>query len=510
MDPFNILKAANKLPTPPSVALRILQLIESEHTSLEDLTQVIGSDPALTSKILKFLSSPLVGLGFHGSTLQEAVARIGMRGAQMLALSFSLISQKHQKACPSFSFDRFWSESLARAVAARCLASHSGGQDPEEAFITGLVGRIGQLVFATGWPEKYESVLHKASGATSTLDRERSVFGTNHLETSVRLLQEWQLPPVVWKTVNGLATGEIDPAVEKSTRVLLLADTIGTFMVEDERHTADALEQIEEIADKNVGIRGEVFRGLIGQIGRDWIHYGRLLSVQTPEPPDVDAIERQAEEHRTALRLASEIEVQDLRSANEQLSHIAHYDKLTGLQNRSAFDELMGTVLKAAEKSEEPLAVILIDADRFKSINDAHGHPVGDAVLKHLARTIDDNVRKRDKVFRYGGEEFAIVVLDGDAATASSLAESLRSAVESAPFKGSGVEISLTVSLGIALARWPETPRTIESMVAAADERLYDAKRGGRNTWSISEGIVHQTGFGWVSRFRQLFHRKAG
>jgi hypothetical protein len=59
------------------------------------------------------------------------------------------------------------------------------------------------------------------------------------------------------------------------------------------------------------------------------------------------------------------------------------------------------------------------------------------------------------------------------------------------------------------LAKWPENAETIEGMVTFADERLYDAKRGGRNTWSIAEGVVHRTGFGWVSRVRQLFHRKA-
>lgn len=510
MDPFNTLKSANKLPTPPGVALRILQLIESEHTSLEDLTQVIGSDPALTSKILKFLSSPLVGLGFHGSTLSEAVARIGMRGAQMLALSFSLISQKHQQTCPSFSFDRFWSESLARAVAARRLATHLGGQDPEEAFITGLVARIGQLVFATGWPEKYETAFQKNPAGSTLLDRERIAFGTNHLQTSVRLLQEWQLPPVVWKTVNSLATGEVDPFVEKSTNIIRLADAISAFLVEEERHTAEAIEMIATAAEKSVGIQSDVFRTLIGQIGQDWIHYGRLLSVQTREPPDVEGIERQAEEHRTALRLASEIEVQDLRSANEQLSQIARYDKLTGLQNRSAFDELMEAALTAAEKSGEPLALILIDADHFKSVNDTHGHPVGDAVLKHLSRTIDDNVRKRDRVFRYGGEEFAIIAVDCCTASAATLAESLRTAVESTRFKENGIEVSLTISLGIAWCKWPENPVTLEDMVSFADERLYDAKKGGRNAWSIADGVVHHTGFALISRFRQLFHRKAG
>ncbi len=131
-DLYQVLRTANRLPTPPGVAIRILQLVESEDTTLEDLTQVISSDPALTAKILKYINSPLVGLGFHGSTLQEAVARIGVRGTQMMALSFSLISPNQAKSCPSFDFDRFWSESLARGVAARRLSEEIGGWDGEE------------------------------------------------------------------------------------------------------------------------------------------------------------------------------------------------------------------------------------------------------------------------------------------------------------------------------------------------------------------------------------------
>ncbi len=109
---FPALKAANRLPSPPAVAMRILQLVASDETTLDELAHVISADPALTAKILKYLHSPLIGLGFHGTTLSEAVARIGTRGAQLLALSFSLVSQKHTQSCPSFDFNRFWSESL--------------------------------------------------------------------------------------------------------------------------------------------------------------------------------------------------------------------------------------------------------------------------------------------------------------------------------------------------------------------------------------------------------------
>ena len=122
---------------------------------------------------MKYLHSPLIGLGFHGTTLSEAVARIGTRGTQLLALSFSIVSQKHQLSCPSFDFDRFWSQSLARAVACKRLAAFSRQWNPEDAFIAGLVFRIGQLVLAITLPTEYEQVLQTvprepACEATST------------------------------------------------------------------------------------------------------------------------------------------------------------------------------------------------------------------------------------------------------------------------------------------------------------------------------------------------------
>src|SRR5882672_5466879 len=201
-DLFQRLKASNRLPSPPGVALRILELSRSDDTSLEDLARTSSSDPALASRMLKFVNSPSAGFGRQISTLDEAVNQIGLRGVQLMALSFSLVSSGKVEVCPSFDFDRFWSRSLACAVAGKVFAQTAGRLDPNEAFITGLLLHIGQLAMACGLPDAYEAVLAEAaSRPQELLAIEREKLGATHIEASTRLLQDWRLPDDIWQTI---------------------------------------------------------------------------------------------------------------------------------------------------------------------------------------------------------------------------------------------------------------------------------------------------------------------
>ncbi|HEY4301181.1 MAG TPA: HDOD domain-containing protein [Candidatus Didemnitutus sp.] len=471
---FSALKSTRRLPSPPAIAVRILQLVGADDTTLEELAQVIGADPALTAKIMKYLHSPLIGLGFHGTTLAEAIARIGTRGAQLLALSFSLVSQRDQKACPSFDFDRFWSESLARAVAARRLAARERGWDREEAFIAGLVLRLGRLVLATAVPVEYEALL--AAGGAELVHREREAFGLDHLDLGSQLLQDWKLPESICRSVAPFAADEPSEGLSRPVEILRLADRLAGFMAvpADGETGADVLEA----ATFFLGGDREEARHLIAEMTRDWMEYGELLSIPTPEPPDLDEIELEAEEQRTTLRLAAEIEVLNLRNENQQLTHLANRDRLTGLLNRGAFDEAIRQLTSAARGG---LALIMIDLDHFKAINDRHGHPVGDAILRHFARIAHEVVRPPARIFRYGGEEFAVLLTDVSDADALAAAERLRRAMEDRPHQEGSRNLRATISAGVATARWPEAPLSGAGLVARADGLLYEAKRAGGN-----------------------------
>jgi len=485
---FSALKATNRLPSPPAVAMRILKLVASDDTTLDELAHVISADPALTAKILKYLHSPLIGLGFHGTTLAEAVSRIGTRGAQLLALSFSLVSQKHHQSCPSFDFKRFWSTSLARAVAAKRLAAGKRQWNPEEAFIAGLVFRIGQLVLATALPAEYEPVLKGISGdGAILLERERGILGTDHLTVGYELMLDWKLPRTVWGAMEPLVRDAPPSAAESdddpARTLLALADAMADFMVRNKHQQALSMDALVARAEELAELDYESFRVLLEQVSQDWITYGALFSITTAKPPDLDALELEAEEHRDTLRLAAELEVLNLRSENQQLNFLANRDRLTSLLNRGAFDDALGASLVAMANEKSSLTLLMIDLDRFKAINDRHGHPVGDDVLRHVARLFHTCTKKPAEVFRYGGEEFAVLVPGLAEAEVEKIVEALLYVIAHHSYKAGSKTISLTISIGVARARWPKQMITPAALVEAADRKLYEAKQAGRNTY---------------------------
>jgi diguanylate cyclase (GGDEF)-like protein len=154
-------------------------------------------------------------------------------------------------------------------------------------------------------------------------------------------------------------------------------------------------------------------------------------------------------------------------------------DSLTGLANRRSFDDELALEWRRAERIGDPLALVLVDLDNFKSINDGRGHQAGDAVLRRVGAILDSGARSADLAARYGGEEFALLAPETDLLGATKLADRLRADLEAATIELPGGEaLSLTASFGVAVKGTLERP---EQLIAAADEALYEAKRNGKN-----------------------------
>ncbi|MGA7712367.1 MAG: PleD family two-component system response regulator [Rhizomicrobium sp.] len=167
---------------------------------------------------------------------------------------------------------------------------------------------------------------------------------------------------------------------------------------------------------------------------------------------------------------------------NVQLSlEMAITDQLTGLHNRRYMSRHLDNLLSEAQKHGKPLAFVIMDIDFFKSVNDTHGHDIGDEVLREFAKRIEENVRGIDLVCRYGGEEFVVVMPDTDVAYAYTIAERLRQSIETTPMVISRApgKIGITISIGIAASDGEED--TAEALLHRADQQLYRAKREGRN-----------------------------
>lgn len=163
--------------------------------------------------------------------------------------------------------------------------------------------------------------------------------------------------------------------------------------------------------------------------------------------------------------------------ANQELERLATVDGLTGLNNRRRFDARLKEAFQLLRRNERGFGLLLIDVDHFKSINDRHGHPVGDEVLRRLGRLLMQSTRITDFVARYGGEEFVVLLPDAqDPDEGQAVAEKIRAAVAATPFPEVGL---VTVSVGLSLARKEDS--TPEGVVARADQALYEAKAQGRN-----------------------------
>src|SRR5215211_2055117 len=180
------------------------------------------------------------------------------------------------------------------------------------------------------------------------------------------------------------------------------------------------------------------------------------------------------------LQDALEARERELSEVNSQLLKMAQTDSLTELDNRRYLEQRLDEMFEHSRRLREPVAVVLCDLDRFKSVNDTYGHQVGDVVLKELARILKKEAREIDRVGRYGGEEFMLLLPGTVLDAAVTFAERVRKRIERHTFSFPGGSLSRTASFGV--SGWPHPKiKACDSLVRAADDALYVAKEMGRN-----------------------------
>lgn len=180
---------------------------------------------------------------------------------------------------------------------------------------------------------------------------------------------------------------------------------------------------------------------------------------------------------RTIFKVLSGDSVE--RAYHEEVFRLSTTDGLTQVWNRRYFMEQLARELSRARRYKRPMSLILLDIDHFKRINDRYGHLAGDHVLKQLATALRNNLRQDDIVGRFGGEEFTVLLPEIDREGALQLAEKLRRLIEGTRFPFEQDAIEVTISLGVAGAA--ADTAEVDDLLRAADARLYEAKRGGRN-----------------------------
>jgi diguanylate cyclase (GGDEF)-like protein len=294
--------------------------------------------------------------------------------------------------------------------------------------------------------------------------------GTEWLTAATRLPASRELGDLGWTILAREPAATVFGDVRDASRHVLvagvLAALVGALMARFAavRLGADVRRLSKAARDIELGVPGAhlppaassaELRSLSDALGRMTT---RLMATQ-------DDLERQVRE-RTA----------ELEAANAELGRQAGTDPLTGLPNRRTFDLQLDHALAAARRNGQPVAVLMIDADHFKRINDLHGHPVGDDVLVMLAGVLRSRLRESDLLARYGGEEFVALLPGAAQGDALALAQTLVAAVAARRSASYG---QVTVSIGVAAA--PPGEPVAWALMRQADEALYRAKAQGRN-----------------------------
>lgn len=460
------------------------------HVSIEDLSRVLADDPVLAAKLLRLANSSLFRHGEPVTTLVEAATRLGLGTVKVMALSFALAEALPRITAKPSDLSEYWRASLVTTVAARSLARLARSPFEDEAFLCGLLSRIGELVLEQCMPDRWQEVMVRGTGVTPPIDLQRELLGVDHAEIGARLLEAWELPAAICQAVRWQVSPEAMPAdmpaaIRELARTLHTASAVAEFICSDgdSRH----LMRIEALTDRFYGLASGEVDAFVVALESGIVETSMLLNARLPAVESYDTLLARARRQLLEASLATPVEVQPEESRSEAVEpeseRAGPLDPLTGLSDRDGFDAYLREAVedRIAKRVGTPLALLMIDIDHFKQFNDSHGHDAGDEALRSVARAIESCLRAGSLAGRCGGDAFGVVLPGCGIANLEAVAERIRLRVAEQAAVIDGRTVALSVTIGGACAQLVRGPRDERGLVARAGDCLEEAKHAGGN-----------------------------
>jgi two-component system cell cycle response regulator len=282
---FDRLNASKKLPTPSRTALEVMRLCHSEESSLNEIAQVIQTDPSLSAELLSYANSAFLATGIQVASVQKAAVKLGMKTVVNLALGFSLLSHNKSGRCQGFDYSRYWSSSLAQAIAAKTIAGLGKEFDSEELFVCGLLSHMGELALASLFPREYGEILATQETGAALKAREKEAFDIDSSELTTELFLDWGLP-----AHYALAAGfheDLDSVelgqstTQRVARLLHLSYQIA-WICHSPKPLPDKLAEVEAMAEE-FAIAPGAFAPVFDTIINRWHEWGEMFKISTPQ-----------------------------------------------------------------------------------------------------------------------------------------------------------------------------------------------------------------------------------
>lgn len=466
------------LPTLPQVALEVVRLCAREDVSLDAIGALVARDPALSSRIVRMANSAVLGIPRGVRNIPQAVSRLGLQRVRVVTLTSSLVDGFSSRRLAGFDNERFWRDALTTALAAKAWTPRARFPDPDEAFLAGLVQDLGVFGLAAALGKDYSALLAEANASgveIATLEEER--LGISHAEVSAGLLAAWSFPEPLVAAVRRHVRGpeETPPGndVDRISAALFLAERVRRAF---RAPTPAVVGDLAAVARRLLAVEKEEVSTILGEVQRSLRETAATMLVEVGSEEEIETARREAQELLVQLSVANLERAARFERERDSAREEARIDPLTGALRRGPLDEALSEALGARRAA----ALLLFDIDFFKHVNDRHGHPAGDEVLRATARTISRALPEGTTIGRYGGEEFLAILRDVSLEEAVEAAEDVRRSVERGSVETGGSTVRVTVSGGLCWVA-PGVGLDPASAFRAADAALYDAKRSGRN-----------------------------
>ncbi len=485
------LSSCKTLPSPPGVASKIIKLANEPEIDIDEIVRVLVLDPAITTKILRVVNSPMYSLVRKTENLRDAVVVLGLNATISLALSFSLLkSLPHDGANAGIDYALYWRRALLAATASRVVAETVGLRAAEELFLASVIQDVGMLALEQSIPDIYKD-LPKQSQQAAVIQRECDKVGIDHACVGGWLLERWCFPDRIRLAVSAshdLDTLSTDHEHGLFARCVAVTSLIAEVFLDDTADHPDFAPLLDAV-QKHLRLNKQELGEMIEKVGilipeAEEVFETRIKAESNTERLMEDAREILMIRNLSALQTVDSLQVQadSLQDRTKKLEESNRRDALTGLYNRGFLDHFLETAFAESVERHEPLSIAFTDLDKFKDVNDTYGHQVGDQILATTANILNANVRSSDIVARYGGEEFIIVFPNSNGDLVNVICQRIVQAFQDARHDvGTPEEITVTISVGMATQNENRSFKSIAAFIEAADQALYTAKLQGRN-----------------------------
>jgi diguanylate cyclase (GGDEF)-like protein len=477
------IEGIENLPTLPGIAMRILEEVQKDDPNVNELSQILSTDPPLSAKILKLVNSSFYNRPSRIMSVHHAINMLGIAMVKNLALSFSLVNDYKNKKSKGFDYACFWKNSLIGAVSSELITQRLDTKLLENAFFMGLLQDIGTLTLGHCMSKQYDQLLLEMDHTTPCIYvAENRIFGHNHQEIGEYLMKSWGLPESMCIPIGfhhnpeNLESNQSE--IQILTRILHLSSLFIELFNSDSKGLilyllkhkiksygfTDCID-VDLIAEETHQKTRQVFPIFEIQLNRDE-EYAQILQIAKMELSKIST-------GMISNLLEQRNEIQMLK---QQVAR----DSMTDLYNHNHFMETLKREMSRAERYNNPLSLIMADIDKFKAINDTFGHIVGDRAIKAVAGCLKTELRESDRIARYGGDEFAIILPETEINEALRVAERIRQSVDGLRIKYDDNFLNLTMSFGI-FSYGLDEKITPDESIRRADVALYQAKKRGRN-----------------------------